>query len=234
MPENQAHGKSWEKEIALNVFGVSEEDNNLNTHTARHDIPGKHNRLDEGVNVSIKTTGGDTVCMSDVRRVFENVGNVERLHMVVIMYNQNHSKSTKKINRIVEIDLTNSRKLLFGTATIDVINELVEYVKSVPNDMTAQHKATYKRMAKDIRTKYGGYISYAPKVDSKGQRRIQCCIPKFSNFVKENPHLVIAESQTGEFRGGSITEEIVSPPRKRNKKTIVSVENVSTPSESDL
>ena len=233
MPENQAHGKSWEKDIALNVYGVTEEEYDAIPHTARHDIPGELNRLDKGANISIKTTGSDTVCMADVSRVFENVGNVERLIIVVVMYNQ-AGPMTKKLKRIIEIDLTKSLELLFGTATIDDINKLVAYVKSIPNDVTDAHRATYKRMAKEISAKNGGYISYAVKVDSKGQRRVQCCIPKFSKFVKEHPERVIAESQSGEFRGGSIMEEIVSPPRKRNKK-IVSIENapLSTPSESD-
>jgi len=219
MPENQEHGKTWEKDIALNVFGVTEEEYDAIPHTERNDIHGELNRLDKGTNISIKTTGGDTVCMADVSRMFENVGNGERYHMVVIMYKQN-SKATKKLYRIIELDLTNSRELLFGTAPKDEINELVEYVKAIPKgiprDVRAEHSATYLPMAKNIRMKNGGYISYAPKVDSEGQRRVQCCIPKFSKFVKEHPERVIYESQTGEFRGGTITEEIVSPPRQRN------------------
>jgi len=232
MPESQAHGKSWEDDIKSYIFFLTKEECDSIMHSARHDIPGELNRLDNGVNISIKTTGSDTVCMGDVRRMYENVGNGERYHMVVIMYKQN-SKTTKKIYRIIEIDLTNSRELLFGTATIEEINELVAYVKSIPKDVTSAHRATYKRMAQDISAKNGGYISYAPKVDSKGQRRVQCCIPKFSKFVKEHPERIIVESQSGEFRGGTITEVIVSPPRQRNKK-VVSIENVvlPTPSES--
>ena len=214
MPENQAHGKSWEKDIALNVFKVTEAPS---SHTARHDIPGQLNRLDSGVNVSIKTTGSDTICMGDVCRVYENVGNGEPIHMVVIMYSQIND-TTKKRERIIEIDLTNSRELLFGTAIIDEINELVAYVKSIPKNVhvSAEHRDTYIRMANDISTRHGGCISYNPKVDSKAQRRVQCSISNFSNFVKEHPERIIAESQTGEFRGGSIMDEIVSTSRKRN------------------
>jgi hypothetical protein len=235
MPENQAHGKTWEKDIALNVFGVTEEEYAAIKPTARHDVPSELNRLDNTLNISIKTTGGDTVCMADVCRMFENVGNGERYHMVVIMYNQT-DPTTKKLYRIIEIDLTNSRELLFGTATLDEINELVSYVKAIPKaipkEVVAEHSAIYLPMAKDIRMKNGGYISYNPKVDSK-QRRVQCSISKFSHFVKEHPERIIAESQTGELRGVSMMEEIVSPPRKRNKK-VVSIENVilPTPSES--
>lgn len=236
MTESQAHGKSWEDDIKSYIFWLTKEECDSIPHTARHDIPGELNRLDKGTNISIKTTGSDTVCMADVSRVCENVGNGEQIHAIILMYKQNNSKKTKKLYRIIEFNLTNSRELLFGTATIEEINELVTYVKSIPKDVTAAHRATYKRMAKDISAKNGGYISYAPKVDSKGQRRqrrVQCCIPKFSKFVKEHPERVIAESQSGEFRGGTITEEIVSPPRQRNKKA-VSIENVilPTPSES--
>jgi hypothetical protein len=233
MPENQAHGKSWEDDIKSYIFWLTKEECDSIPHTARHDIPGELNRLDKGTNISIKTTGSDTVCMADVSRVCDNVGNGEQIHAIILMYKQNKSKTTKKLYRIIEIDLTNSRELLFGTATIDEINELVAYVKSIPKDVTSAHRATYKRMSQDISAKNGGYISYAPKVDSKGQRRVQCCIPKFSKFVKEHPERVISESQSGEFRGGIITEEIVSPPRKRNKK-VLSIENVllTTPSES--
>jgi hypothetical protein len=73
-------------------------------------------------------------------------------------------------------------------------------------------------MAADLKKECGGWISYAPKVDSKGQRRVQGRIGKFRQFVKENPTRIIAESETCDFRGGKICDEIISPPRVRQKK----------------
>ena len=210
MPENQAHGKSWERDLGLNVYKATEAELDSVSHTAPIDVPRAFNRLD-GTDISIKVSGGDAIDMGDIVRVF-------KIHMTVISWIQK-DPTTKKLKSLTEVDLTNSVKLIFGTATLSEIEELVGYVKAIPHyGRTAEHQATYKRMAAALKEKSGGWISYAPKVDSATQRRVQGHFSQFSRFVQENPSRVVATSQTGEFRGGRITEEIVSTPRVRNKK----------------
>lgn len=217
MPENQGHGKRWEKDLGINVYKATEAELNSVSHTAPIDVPRAFNRLD-GTDVSIKVSGGNAIDMGDIVRVFNEVSSGQKIHMTVVTWEQ-QNPTTKKLKSITEVDLTNSVNLLFGTVTLSEIEELVAYVKAIPHHgRTAQHQATYKRMASDLKKKNGGWISYAPKVDSATQRRVQGHFSQFSQFVKENPSRVIATSQTGEFRGGKIAEEIVSTPRVRNKK----------------
>jgi len=217
MPENQGHGKIWERDLGLNVYNATPAELETISHTAPIDVPRGFNRLD-GVDVSIKVSGGDTIGMGDVLRVFDELSSDEKIHMTVVHWEQ-ASQTTKKIKSITEVDLTGSSNLLFGSATRSEIEELVTYVKAIPHDgVTPTHRAIYKQMASSLKEKNGGWISYAPKVDSKRQRRVQGSFVHFSKFVKEHPTRVIAESQTGHFRGGKITEEIVSTRRIRNKK----------------
>jgi len=46
---------------------------------------------------------------------------------------------------------------------------------------------------------------------------------KFKKFIQENPQKINLESNNCKFRGGEISKEIVSPPRKR-KTSILSSE----------
>jgi hypothetical protein len=111
---------------------------------------------------------------------------------------------------------------LFGTATLEDINLLVNYVKSIPkNGNTDEHRNTYLLMANELSIRSGGCIKYAPKVDSKSQRRVQGRLPNFLDFVEKNRELVIAESNNCHFRGGCVSAEIVSTPRIRQKKPIL-------------
>jgi hypothetical protein len=217
MPENQAHGKTWEKDLGINVYKATEAELKSVSHTAPIDVPRAFNRLD-GVDVSIKVSGGDAIDMGDIVRVFKELSSGEKIHMTVISWVQKDS-TTKKLKSLTEVDLTNSANLIFGTATLSEIEDLVAYVKAIPHyGRTTEHQTTYKRMATALKKKSGGWISYAPKVDSSTQRRVQGHFSRFSRFIEENPSRVIATSQTGEFRGGRIAEEIVSSPRIRNKK----------------
>lgn len=215
MPENQAHGKFWEQELARNVYRATDAELASISHTASIDIPRACNHLD-CTDVSIKVTGGRSVDMGDVVRVYNEVSSGEPIHLVVISWTQ-VSATTKRLQRIVEIDLTNSVELLFGTATIADIKALVDYVKSVPNHgRTAAHQATYKNMATDLSRRCGGALRYAPKVDSKTQRRVQCSFRNFLQFVQQNSERVIATSTTCEFRGGTIADTCLSTRRVRH------------------
>lgn len=216
MPENQAHGKIWEKDIAINVYKVTEEEFNSFSHGACIDVPREFNHLD-GTDLSIKCSCGNSIDMADIGRIFKKFNSGEKIHLVLIRCVQ-INPTTKKVKDIIEVDLTNSGELLFGTVTQSEIDEFVEYIKAIPHyGRTAEHQKTYKQMA-SVLNKKSGWISYSPKVDSEKQRRVQGHFKNFSKFVKENPERVIAQSQTGDFRGGKIAEEIVSTPRLRKKK----------------
>ena len=49
------------------------------------------------------------------------------------------------------------------------------------------------------------------------QSRLQCSFNHFQEFLAKNPDRIIAQSSSGSFRGGSITEEIASGRRTFNR-----------------
>jgi hypothetical protein len=213
MSEVQAHGFSWEKEI-LAIYGATpEEVKNIN-YTSKMDLPASLNRIDN-CDLSIKTTGNkNSVCMADCLRVFDMVSG-QKIHLVVVHYKQ--VKEIKQVVHIVEIDLTNSRELLFGTLTRAQIELLDSAVKSIPQKRkptSEEHKHMYA-IKKELQ-KLSGAIRLDIKCNSQ-QSRLQCSFNKFQSFIENNPR-IIEKSNTNEFRGGSITKDIISCCRKFKPK----------------
>ena len=183
------------------------------------DLPAKLNRLDS-CDISVKTSCSlNAVYMSDCLRMFDSVSSDKPLHMVVVHYIQDDINTTKKINSIIEINLTSSQKLLFGDLTRSQLEELDKAVKSVPQKRrptTEEHSNMYA-----IRNKLqvvSNAIHLDIKCDSK-QSRLQCSFNSFQKFIENNPSKVIAKSNTNEFRGGHISLEIKSSRRVFNIKT---------------
>ena len=206
--EVQAHGFSWEKEI-LAIYGATPEELKDIKYTSKMDLPAVLNRIN-GCDLSIKTTGSNSVCMADCLRVYDMVSG-PTIHMVVVQYKQ--VKDVKRVINIVEVDLTNSRELLFGSLTRSQIETLDTTVKAVPQKRKPtpeEHKHMYD-IKKELQ-KLSGAIHLDIKCNSQ-QSRLQCSFNKFKLFLENNPR-IIEKSNTNEFRGGSITKEIQSLCRK--------------------
>ena len=62
-------------------------------------------------------------------------------------------------------------------------------------------------MAKTLKDSSNSWISYAPKVDSKSQRRLQCSIRKLNEFIEKNNSLVLSDTTECVLRGISIPKE---------------------------
>ena len=92
----QVHGEIIENEIKA-IYGVSAGDNIV--YTEEHDIPKRYNRREPGRNVSIKTTGSNTVCFGDANRIYQAVKRSSPLDVVVVKYSQ--SGDTKNIKHRV-------------------------------------------------------------------------------------------------------------------------------------
>lgn len=222
--EVQAHGFKWEREVLLNIYGATEEeleDKKYKKYTSKHDLPKELNRLDEQkYHISVKTSKEpQTVCMADCFRVYEVSGNDTPIHMVVINYEQNEITNIKKITRIIEVDLTNSKNILFNNITLEQIKIYNAAIKAIPNGRypTKEEKQNLDALQKSLNDATGAII-FNPKIDSKKQRRLQCSFNKFNEFISQNPDRVIAKSENHEFRGGMITPDIYSPPRVFKKK----------------
>ena len=214
--EVQAHGFSWEKELMRNVYGATQEELDQIGYTNKMDLPFSLNRLGS-YDVSVKTTcKANSVCMADCLRVFDAVSSGSRIHMAVITYTQ-HDEISKRVQSILEVDLTNSKEALFGTLTRSQIEELVALVKAVPQKRSPTEEE-YNRMyaLRNSLQPLSAAIHLDIKCNSQ-QSRLQCSFNKFQEFLKKNPERIIAHSTDNVFRGGSITREIPSGRRTFNR-----------------
>jgi hypothetical protein len=211
--EVQAHGFNWEKDLLLNVYKATLNELKEIKYNSKMDLPAKLNRLDV-CDISVKTScAPNAVCMADCLRMFDCVSSGNPIHMVVIHYIQDDITNTKKINSIIEIDLTSSHTLLFGELTRSQLEELDKAVKSVPQKSKPTSEE-YNNMY-SIRNKLQS-LSKAIHLDIKcnsTQSRLQCSFNSFQKFIANNPSKVIAKSNTNEFRGGNISLEIKSSRR---------------------
>jgi hypothetical protein len=142
--EVQGHGLIWENSILRNIYGATEEELKKVSYTSRIDLPAEYNHLDE-CDLSIKTTGKiNTVCMGDWKSVFVTVSSGNIIHMTVINYNQ--CESVKKVNNIVEVNLSDSKNELFGDISREELVKLEKLIKSVPANRKPaydEHKNMY-------------------------------------------------------------------------------------------
>jgi hypothetical protein len=217
--EVQAHGFLWEHDILKNVYGLSDEEIEQNSYTAKHDLQSSFNKLDN-CNVSIKTVKfKGEVCMGDYLRVFDSVNSGEPLHMIVIYYTQIES-NIKKLHSIIEVNLTGATELLFGKLTRENIKTLDETVKSIPQKRKPtqeEHDNMYK--IRDELLELCGSMFPRIKCDST-QSRLQGAIPfaKFQDLIVKHPEILVSKSDTNEFRGGTISLTVNSSKRQFNKK----------------
>jgi hypothetical protein len=216
--EVQSHGFVWEYEIITKVYGATPEELKNIKYTSKMDLPSNMNHLDN-CDVSIKTSCNmNAVCMADCLRIFDAVGSGTPIHMVVIHYKQDDANRVKKLSTITEVNLTNSREQLFGTITRAQLEMLDAAVKSVPQKRKPTEDEYTKMYA--IRDSIQP-LSKAIHIDIKcnsTQSRLQCSFNHFQEFIEKNPARVVAKSNTNEFRGITISSEIVSSRRIIKKK----------------
>ena len=212
--ECQRHGFDWENEIKRKVFGISkeEEEEYKLSYTAKWDSPKELNRVDEGVNISIKTSGSDTVCMGDAIRIFtQEPSDINTC--IVIFYKQRGNE--KIIARIVEWFL-NDIPLLFGTVTLKELQELQQAIIQFPKNQRLEDHPEYKKKLTDmanVLNAKSGALKFNRKIDSKKQRRLQCSVSGFDAFITKNSHLVAYDTSEPILREVRITDRISSGPR---------------------
>lgn len=217
MSQEQSHGFNWENDIRINVFGLNSDSNN----TDKHDINASDNKYGDE-NISIKVTGTKTICMGDLLRTFIKDDNMMHT-MIVVKYRQVGNKKT--IERIYEYDLVKAHDYLFGKDWTndekEVMKNYINKVKSIPKSLSRDEIKKYYNYSngedimqlRNIIKGKKGLITINPKVDTKGQRRVQCSI---SNFIKNLERFKIYASPHANvncIRGCNIISEIESPPR---------------------
>jgi hypothetical protein len=156
--------------------------------------------------------------MGDCLRVFDAVSSGRPLHVTVVYYVQDDVRNVKILKSIVEVDITSSRELLFGTVTRSEIEDLDRQVKTVPQKRkpTEDEYDTMYAMRDALHTKTSA-IHLDIKCNST-QSRLQCSFNHFQAFLNENPTRILMRSDTPEFRGRSIAPEISSGRRRFHKR----------------
>lgn len=210
--QSQGHGLYWDSQIREKVFGLGRCVND----TKKHDIDCSENKLDSEENVSLKTSGGDSIGCGDIIRFFD-ADFSKKYTIILIRYAQRGDR--KKIHEIVEIRYDEAlRSYLFGTASAEDISAYADLVRSIPHGRaSAESKKAYKDGKKRLQSGFGMKIAVNPKVDGRSQRRVQCTI-SFKKLEKEMPGCIVSRTPAAEVRGIGIDSEILSPSRKRNKK----------------
>jgi hypothetical protein len=214
--EVQKHGFDWEKDILINVFKTSKETLKEIKYTSPKDLPPELNSL--GFTVSIKTSGDkNSVCMADCLRCFESVSDNKPIHLIVVFFEQ--IENTKRLESIIEIDLTSTKELLFGDLTYEEIEELKTLLKNLPKKRSLTEEEKKPALAlRDSLQKKSKAIYLNIKWDSKSQRRLQCSFNRFQDFIKENGSLIIEHNKTNELRGQKIQLELLSSQRSFKSK----------------
>ena len=204
---SQNHGFMLEEEIKEKVYGITK-DKKI-AYTEVHDIPAE---LNAGVPVSIKTTGSNTICFGDALRMFKN-SNLLNYECILVKYKQ--MEEEKQIEQIIHLDLAQSKKALFGEIEYDEIQELDSLVKSIPAGKCNTELYNKFHTLKKQLNKKSGYIRFNPKVDSKNQRRLQCSMPKFPEFVEKEKERMLEQSFKGVLRGIQLSMSVLSKRRIR-------------------
>lgn len=215
--EVQQHGFTWEKELITNVYGATNDELTKIKYTSKMDLPASLNKLG-GYDLSVKTCGEkNAVCMADCLRIFDAVNSNKPFHMTTIFYRQNDELHTKNVLRIIEVDLTNSRKELFGTLEREDIVKLNEAVKLVPHKQKpTPEQHTHMYAIRDSLAENCGHLHLDIKCNST-QSRLQCSFNRFNLFLEKYPERIIEKSDSHHFRGGTISHSIPSGRRKFKK-----------------
>lgn len=216
--EVQKHGLIWERELCL-LYGMTAAEYEATGYTAKMDLCAEHNRV-TGVDTSIKAAAAkrNTVDMANPIRVFDAVTSGKPYHMIVVLFEQRGTE--KHVKRIVELNLTGAKEELFGSITREQLVELDAAVKKVPQKRKPtpeEHSAIYT--IRNALLAAGGDLLITIKCDST-QSRIQSSLNGFSKFLANHPERVVAQSDSPLWRGGAVTESIVSGRRvmKANAK----------------
>jgi hypothetical protein len=120
---------------------------------------------------------------------------------------------------MVEMNYSEELKnILFGTLTLQEIEEYVALIGSIPPGKVSKTVSDdYKKRKNDLQNMHGMRIHLSPKVDSKGQRRVQCAIPRIDQLWEQFPQLILHRT-TDQVRGIPITTTYASTPRVRKAK----------------
>ena len=172
MAEVQAHGNKYEDYKIRQLTGLSKKEYDKlkkKGYTSPFDLV-KGLKVD--FDGAIKTTGNNTVCCSDIQRMYGH-GDYA---LIVGAYNQVDNKKVFHTEYQFFIKKEDFDKL-WGNTSVEKLNEYVNKVKSVKHGKEAQEE--YQKVAESWKLDFkddNALFVINPKVDSKKQRRVQCSL----------------------------------------------------------
>jgi len=219
--EVQRHGFSCEKNL-LALYGATEDEIKSISYCSKIDLPAAYNRINS-CDVSIKTScSKNAVCMGDCLRVYDAVAAGTPLHLTTVFYTQDDTTKMKTLTEVVEVDLTDSLSVLFGSLTRDQIQSLDRLVKAVPQrrkPTPEEYTAMYA--LRDTLQPLSGAIHLDIKCNSQ-QSRLQCSFNRFQTLLANNTARIIARSSTPTLHGKEVLASVASGRRQFKKAPIPS------------
>ena len=202
-------------------------------HTARFDLPAWRDPMGEGMPTSVKmarraSSGKVRVDLADARRTVA-LSEEPMLRLLVGVYDQRGDH--KVVNEVREYLIPGD---CWAEATGDVPPAMVSRFHNALKDPDHhQARATAKQWKKKLDEHYPGIVRWAPKIDSKNQRRLQCSVylDELEALVATHPDASVrvygepSASSTVEVEskrlwgdGPELPLVIPSPPRARRQK----------------
>ena len=214
MAEVQKHGFIFQSWIKDTFFGES-----LDGYTDKWDIEKQfNNSLDipeeyRYLPVSVKTSKFDSpINLGDIIRQ----RSISEPFIMIVGFWKQKSKDEKNIVSIEAIRFDpHVWSDLWGDVTLELISELDSLVK----DRTKAHKIV-QTQAKEWKRNISAYncrFVINPKIDSKGQRRVQCSLP-FNCFWEIKGKKPVDDTNAS-FWNNSFPNPISSAPRTFHKKS---------------
>jgi hypothetical protein len=217
--EVQAHGFSWEKNL-LALYGATADEIKAISYCSKVDLPAAYNRI-TNCDLSIKTScSKNAIGMGDCLRVYDAIAAGTPLHLTTVFYRQDDAAKSKILTEVLEVDLTNSLSVLFGTLTRDQLLTLDQRVKAVPQKRkpTPEEYTSMYTLRNELQS-LSGALHLDIKCNSQ-QSRLQCSFNRFQTFLEANPTRIITRSTTPILHGKEVLASVAGGRRVfRSKET---------------
>lgn len=202
--EVQQHGLVFEKWIRNTFFNSYAPD----SYTQKWDIPAAVNRDHGGLPVNPKATKyGTAVDMGDALRQFD----IDEPFILVIGYWRQEGAEKRFVNIVAPVVTPAAQKELWGPVTRADLERLNALIKDRALDYREVRRSA--QAMKNAPPFNQAIYTLNPKIDSRGQRRLQCSLGFDQVFKYLAPGADPAAQKTPALWGVPFTTLIHSPPR---------------------
>ena len=205
--EVQGHGYQFEKWVRDTFF-----DGYQGQYTQEWDIAKEANKKYGGVPVSVKFTKyGSSVDLSDALRQFS----IDEKFMLVIGYWKQEGNRKRIVHLIAPVVTPEQWQKLFAPITKGDLQTLDDTVKN--REMTPQQASLAAAKIKRAPPFTEAAMTMNPKIDTKGQRRLQCSLRFDLVFKYLVPGVDPAPQEKPVLFGAPAPPPFVSGPREFKK-----------------